>query len=324
VLKLVDDFDWSWTGVVVRKTDARVPFDRAHLSEVFHWCVYFLAVVLQPRKVGKARFQSLPDPLRPWYLLWPALWRAGIAKAQPGQRPDVWLHFEDKTQSPPIEPPANGAQTWNFLAHDLSKSTVAKAFEQAFGYSLAIDPEQGQSSDGADTCVEKGEANGVHDGRIVTLPCRPVPGKVYQKLIDNRAPAGLMEDLRTPTFKGQPLLVFIKRRPEAARFSNDNSACLLARVEDVFSAEEIAAIGRFCTLLKLDWGGLDILRDARDGRIYIVDANRTDMGPPIALPLSDKLKATDILAQALAQDVESYTQQPMRDKDVDPAVAGVV
>jgi hypothetical protein len=43
---------------------------------------------------------------------------------------------------------------------------------------------------------------------------------------------------------------------------------------------------------------LDVLRDATEGRLYIVDANKTDMGPPTALPLSDKLHATRTLAKA--------------------------
>jgi hypothetical protein len=43
---------------------------------------------------------------------------------------------------------------------------------------------------------------------------------------------------------------------------------------------------------------MDILRD-RDGRIYIVDVNKTDAGPIIALPLGEKLASTAILADAL-------------------------
>jgi hypothetical protein len=43
-----------------------------------------------------------------------------------------------------------------------------------------------------------------------------------------------------------------------------------------------------------------VLRDAADGRLYIVDANRTDMGPPIALKLTEKLEATRLLARALS------------------------
>jgi hypothetical protein len=71
-----------------------------------------------------------------------------------------------------------------------------------------------------------------------------------------------------------------------------------ARPEDVYSQVELDFIAEFTRLLGLDWGGLDVLRDKGDGRLYIVDANKTDMGPPIALPLADKLEATRLLAQA--------------------------
>jgi uncharacterized secreted protein with C-terminal beta-propeller domain len=73
----------------------------------------------------------------------------------------------------------------------------------------------------------------------------------------------------------------------------------LRRVEEVFSADELAAIGRFCAEMKLDWGGLDILRDKATNKIYIVDANKTDMGPPTALPIADKMAATRIMAHGL-------------------------
>ena len=56
----------------------------------------------------------------------------------------------------------------------------------------------------------------------------------------------------------------------------------------------------FTAAMGLDFGGLDILRDRADGRIYIVDANKTDMGPPSALASNDKLKAMRGLADAFA------------------------
>ena len=40
-----------------------------------------------------------------------------------------------------------------------------------------------------------------------------------------------------------------------------------------------------------------ILRDRADGRLYIVDANKTDMGPPIALPIPPKLMAVRMIAE---------------------------
>jgi hypothetical protein len=259
--------------------------------------------LMTPRAAGGPVIGFAPDPARPWYLIWPSLLLAGGRAMKAGETPDVWMHFEDKTESAAVTLPSDGKPRWNFDAKDLSKTAVARAFEQAFGHALALDP---RTSDGV--CVEKGEANGIHDGRIVTLPCAQRPGKVYQRLVDNRAPDGLVEDLRTPTVGGRPVCVYVKRRTVDDRFTNDNTECWLVPVADVFSADEIAKIERFCAILSLDWGGLDILRDAGSGLIYIVDANRTDMGPPIALPLEDKIESTKMLAEAL-QSMFETTQQ---------------
>ena len=51
--------------------------------------------------------------------------------------------------------------------------------------------------------------------------------------------------------------------------------------------------------MHLDWGGMDVLRDKGDGRIYVVDVNKTDMGPPIALSIADKSKSVAILTKQL-------------------------
>jgi hypothetical protein len=305
---ILRDFQWSFTGVTVRKTGARVPFDHAHLSEVFHWAVYFFAILFTKRAKGGPTIGFAPDPARPWYLIWPTLLLTGGRTAGNGASPDVWMHFEDTTLSPIYKLPHDGKPRWNFEATDLSKSAVADAFEAAFGYALALDPTKGTG-----VCVEKGEANGIHDGAIVSLPCARRPGKVYQHLVDNRGEDGLVEDLRTPTVGGKPVCVYIKRRPVDCRFTNDNSDCWLRSVDDVFNADEILAIERFCAILKLDWGGLDVLRDATSGLIYIVDANRTDMGPPIALPLVDKIKSTQQLAGALQTMFEATRQKASGD-----------
>jgi hypothetical protein len=73
----------------------------------------------------------------------------------------------------------------------------------------------------------------------------------------------------------------------------------MARPEEVFSPEEIQTLGAFCRAMSLDWGGLDILRDRASGRLYVVDVNKTDMGPPIALPFFHKLVAVARVGRAL-------------------------
>ncbi|MGZ3299147.1 MAG: hypothetical protein ACXU8O_09035, partial [Asticcacaulis sp.] len=78
-----------------------------------------------------------------------------------------------------------------------------------------------------------------------------------------------------------------------------NRRAVLAQPADVYSSAELAKIAEFTARMGLDWGGLDILRDRGDGRIYIVDVNKTDLGPVIALSWRDKLVSMAMLGRAL-------------------------
>jgi hypothetical protein len=72
----------------------------------------------------------------------------------------------------------------------------------------------------------------------------------------------------------------------------------------MLSKPEQEKIGEFANAMALDFGGLDVLRNRDDGQIYIVDANKTDMGPPSALSGQGKLKAMRGLADAFADLVD--------------------
>jgi hypothetical protein len=153
------------------------------------------------------------------------------------------------------------------------------------------------AADGA--AVEKSEANGTHDGRIVACPCIAQPGKVYQRPIDTILPDGGARDLRTHVVGGRVVAVWIKRRSAAGRFLPANLSVAMAAPADVFSPAEIDRIEAFARALGADWAGLDVLRDEPSGKIYIVDVSKTDAGPIIALSLSDKLRSVAVLAEAL-------------------------
>jgi len=126
-----------------------------------------------------------------------------------------------------------------------------------------------------------------------------IADKTYQVLVDNEVEGGLVEDLRCCIVGGKPAIVFRKRRQLERRFLNENAFVELDTPENTYSEDEIRLISQFATEIGLEWGGVDVLRDRLSGKIYIVDANKTDMGPPIALKLSDKLKATRRMAKAL-------------------------
>ena len=295
-------------GVVrVKKTGALIPLNGETIAEARHWLSYYGSIeawrarallagaLLKDAPRWKVAFS--PERPRPWYLVWPVLQAAGAKIIADPDRADFVFHFDDSTVSPPGQMArANAAGRpihLNFRCTDVSKTRVANAFEEAFGYALALDPSVGEGP-----VVEKSEINGAHDGCIVHRPVSPRPDRVYQKLIDNQIQDGIVADLRTPTIGGKPICVFIKERPLDHRFTNENTRVTLHRVEDIYSQAEIESLTRFANALCLDWGGLDVLRDRSDGRLYVVDANKTDMGPPILLPLREKLRATRWLADA--------------------------
>lgn len=288
------DFEWSWRGVVYKETGADIRFNTALFYDIYRWAIYTLAE--KSRNLwpfGRQRVVCYPETIRPWYLLWGVIVQAGgkIGSVRNAKTGSVAIHFQDQTKTRPKKP--KGYQrTLNFDCDDISKSRVSEVFRDIFGYDLCVDPSQFTGE-----MVVKSEENGAHDGKIIKGPVEPQNGYVYQRVIDNRSADNHVADLRCPTLFGRPTLVFIKERPEAQRFENLNTKCKIADPDDLFSEDELEKISQFCQKMNLDFGGLDILRHAGDGRIYIVDVNKTDMGPPLALPLREKLRATNMIAQ---------------------------
>jgi hypothetical protein len=297
------DFVLKGRNVQVKKTGAVVRIDRAIAADAAGFLGLYVTVSLKALATRwlapGPRIWFTPDRPRPWYLVWAAAaWAGASVVADPSQA-DAAFYFDDTTRADPAPP--THACAFNFGCSDISKSRVAEVFESVFGYPLALDAAK---ADGLG--VEKGEANGVHDGRLVWLPTRARPAKVYQKLVDN-IDNGLAVDLRTPIVGGRPVVVFIKKRPAETRFANFNATVELAAPEDIYTPAEIGRLTAFARAMKLDWGGLDVLRDKPSGRIYIVDVNKTDMGPPTALPFLAKLKALSSLAAALRRLIQERT-----------------
>ena len=278
------DFELQGGAVHVRKTGARVPIEPGVVGETLAWLRFHLAVEAERRviRADGPRIWFAPDAPRPWYLVWPAAHLAGLRIAAKPEAADIAFMFEDVTSGRPPDIP--GLAMINAQCSDVSKSRVAQVFEQVSGRALAVDPQFWSGP-----MVAKSEANGTHDGRILHGPCPAEPGLAYQRLIDTLAPDGMVEDLRCPTVGGEAASVFVKRRPAGSRFANVNAEVRELDPQQVFDSAERALIADFCRALGLEWGGVDVLRERSSGLIWIVDANKTDMGPPTALPLKHKL-----------------------------------
>ncbi|MGE0410062.1 MAG: hypothetical protein AB7P23_12480 [Amphiplicatus sp.] len=300
------DFEINGNQIIAKETGAEIPITMEFWRDAWR-VVSFVGMVQALRasrvmrgREPRARISFFPKKPYAYYAIWPVCQLADIRIVDDPAEADLHFYFEDREflTAPRLAPTMKPAL--NVGCFDIRKSVVARAFEEVFGYGLAIDPTRWRGY-----AVEKSESNGKHDGRIVECPlAAPAPMRVYQRLIDNTFDGREFVDIRTPVVGGKIPFVYLKRRRESRRFSNENHRVDLVEAGTMLSPEEQAKIAAFAEAMALDFGGLDVLRDRADGRLYIVDANKTDMGPPTALPGRGKMKAIRGLALAFAELVE--------------------
>ena len=293
----LDDFRYENGRILVKSTGVWMKNDLQLWSDILRWLTYYGFVRLHGLIAALTRSRGpriyfAPHRPRPWYIAWAAVVWGGMRFARSAAEADASFYFEDQTQATPPAPPS--ARAFNFGVGDVSKTHVARVMEAAFGYPLAVDP-----ATFVGEAVEKGEGNGLHDGRLVTCPCTPASGKAYQRIIKTEGDDGWAYDLRTACVGRKPVVVFLKKKPAAERFSIQNTSVVVKRPSEALSLAEIAQLEKFCEAMQLDWGGLDVLRERESGRLYIVDVNKTDTGPAVVLNWKDRATATRLLSEAL-------------------------
>lgn len=271
---------------------------RRHLAAVgWTWAQYTAKSFAQGFRRPAIEVLFYPErPASMHYVVWKICAELGVCMThRPSRRTTLAVLWKDATFISPSEAAGlvTSAPIINAACRDISKANVSRHFSAVFGYSADVDP---LTHDGP--YVEKSNRNAQHDGRIVTArAAAPRPGAVYQRLVNNVGPGGLVEDIRVPIIDGIVPFAYLKYRSMEARFdSNRNRIVRLCAAEDVLSADEIRNLGRFARSIGLDYGELDVLRDRDDGRIYIVDANKTPAGPSYRLRSSELRRAVKMLA----------------------------
>jgi len=178
---------------------------------------------------------------------------------------------------------------------DISKQKLGSLNAEIFGYELDIDPTMYVGS-----IVEKSDENAKHDGRVVTGPLKQADIKddcVYSVLVDN-VHDGYGVDLRLIYMNGLLDFFYEKRRPVETRFARANSAVSMRKLSDEFSPDEIQNINKLCEQLGANFGELDVLRDRKSNKIYVVDFAKTPGGPPVKLSWADNRKAVEQMSVA--------------------------
>ena len=149
----------------------------------------------------------------------------------------------------------------------------------------------------------------MHDGVIEQCPVIPREGFVYQKLINNVLPNGMVEDIRIPVINNTIPLVYKKNRQLSNRFSNDNSNTKVYKTTSVLSEKEIRNILHFCEKLQIDYCEIDAVRDYPEGLLYIVDVNHCPSGPPNHLAFGKSLYVIRKLAHSFDVEYGNHTDQ---------------
>jgi hypothetical protein len=245
-------------------------------------------------------------PARPtrFYMLWVAARSAGLrlvdrpCRRCPGGCATIVHRDEDRVA--PVPGALNGACT------DITKRRVEQAASAAFGYPSLVDP-----TTWTGPMVDKADGNSRQDARIVEGPLRPDqirPDRVHQRLIDSVDAEGAVVILRAAVVGGQIVWVEERRRPPEKRFVV-GSALREAKTEteSAMSPRERAAILAACADMGLDFGELDLLRDNADGRLYLIDVNKTAscLAPKTFSRARSKLRAAEVTGAALRTLVQS-------------------
>ncbi len=300
------EFEFTGGGILAKETGAEIRWSPEFARDALR-IASFIGLVQGVRaarvvkgREPRAKICFFPKKPRSYYAIWPVCQLADVKIVDDPAEADLHFYFEDREfRTAPLRAPSN-RPAFNIGCHDIRKSVVSRVFGEVFGYSLTVDPRTHRG-----LAVEKSELNGKHDGRIVECPIEtPRSDRVYQRLVDNTFDGRDFVDIRTPVVGGKAPFVYLKRRTRDLRFSNENHRVDLAPVDAMLSKSEQEKIAEFTRAMALDFGGLDVLRDREDGRIYVVDANKTDMGPPSTLSGDDKLKAIRGIASAFASLVD--------------------
>lgn len=265
------------SGTSALITRLKLPFHYAKLGMLIVQCKFLLFWAAARNGFRTNRVLTVPDKPSPWSAFYKICHLLGYSFTSDIDAPaDLVFAWQDRTirePCPSLDRLAQRGHVVNYECRDISKSQLAAAFAQVFGYGLAVNPAEHHG-----LMVRKSNDNAPHDGIIIEGPVIANPRFAYQKVVNNIVD-GFVVDIRVPVFREIIPHCLVKRIALAHRFTNKVGTSVIHRPSDVLSAIELDLLLQFCRAIGMEYGELDVLRDQEDGRIYIVDANHTPFGP---------------------------------------------
>jgi len=254
-------------------------------------------------KTNQKTLAFYPQTPGPWFNIWQVARLANLRTIPDMKKASYIFAFEDSTLTKFNKKTFStlNAQVINQDINNISKEHVADIFEPVFGYSLRIDP-----TTHIGPAIRKSNGNGTHDGVVIQCPIdksEHIEGQSYQHLVDSTFNGKTSEDLRVAYALGELALVYHKHKPLDDRFGTHYLSVDVYDANEVFSESEIKLIKTFCKKMGLDFGSIDVMRDKNNGRIYIVDVNKTCM-PVLCLTLKKQIECQQKIADALVRGLQ--------------------
>jgi hypothetical protein len=238
---------------------------------------------------------------------------------------DAAMLWRDATaiQAPAkLEAVAARAPVLNLRCLDIGKTRVEAKFRAVFGYDSLVDPRIYEG-----LCIRKANENARRLDTVVKCPIEePDSTFVYQKLIDATVD-GVQIEYRVPVILGEIPVVY----RVGTDLPGDGPLKTRRRLppqpiepEAVFDAGERRRLLDFAARMGLDVGDLDVLRARADGRLYVLDANRTPAGfgmlNPFNWRMDERARALDALAESFDRRLRAHIAGYTPDADA-PAAA---
>jgi hypothetical protein len=291
------------------KTD--IPINLAFFKSGFAVCKINFAVTWHRLFSGQSKgaIAFAPNMPGPWYNARYAAHLANLKIINDPETADCVFVFDDKTVTD-AGSRFSDTPAINSNISDITKTHVGEMFKRVFRYDLSVDPLTYQGA-----AVQKSDANATHDGVIIDCPITESDvkeGCIYQKLIDSTATnsdlGGIYsEEMRIAICGDDIPVIFYKYKALDKRFSTSYARVDVKSASECLSEKEIAKLIDFCSAMGLDFGAIDVLRDKHDGRIYVVDVNKTCM-PVLSLPIGAQMLALKQIAKSLSRFFDELTQ----------------
>jgi hypothetical protein len=203
------------------------------------------------------------------------------------------IYFSDETNSNPMSLDYNYPiiKILNKDCLDISKKKVDAVHQKVFGYNTIIDP---FTYDGR--AIIKSDDNAKHDGVEILFPIEQIAqDKIYQMIIDNQV-GDLYLDYRVCVINREIPIFYKKYKSKEKRYTND---VLFATVGEYHELPENVRekIILFAQEMHCEFCELDVLKDNKSNRWFIIDLNKTPYGPPAPLNEKDKKKSIQILSE---------------------------